>query len=74
MSVNLDHARLLLGLKGQHLGLVRRATLDTRSGELRDLILETRWQQLRIPWRRVSFDEQEDVFRLLTRALPQAPH
>lgn len=67
MSVSLDHARLLLGLRGQELGLVRQAQLDTESGELTNLVLETRWQQVKIPWRRVEFDECNDVFKIVAR-------
>ncbi|MBN7798347.1 hypothetical protein [Parahaliea mediterranea] len=67
VSVSLDHARLMLGLRGQELGLVRWATLDAASGSLEELLLETRWQQIAIPWRRVEFDEQRDVFRLVSQ-------
>jgi len=57
----------MLGLKGQHLGLVREAKLDTCSGAVTELVLETRWQLIEVPWSRVAFDEHEDVFKMKDR-------
>ncbi|WP_157976397.1 hypothetical protein [Parahaliea mediterranea] len=64
MTVSLDHARLLLGLRGQQLGLVRQAIVDTDTGTVEQLLLETRWQQVGIPWQRVAFDAESDSFQL----------
>lgn len=64
LEVSLDHARLVIGLQGQHLGLARTAELDPDTGVVVQLNLETRWQRIAIPWRRVAFLPDRDVFQL----------
>lgn len=63
--VQLGEPWIMLGLRGQELGQVRRCALDVHTGRVRAVELSTPWQRIAIPWHRVQVDAQARRMQLL---------